>query len=317
VHGVTDWFANNQPLDQQGYVTTLLGDDAVRLIRAHDTAKPLFLYLAFTAPHTPYQAPQEYLDRYAEVADPNRRAYYAMISAMDEEIGRVLQALEERGLRDNTLVIFHSDNGGVQSALFAGEIETSGALPASNAPLREGKGSLYEGGTRAVALANWPGQIEPGSVAGPIHVVDMFPTLAGLAGADSEGGKPLDGLDVWATISDGQPSPRTEIVYNVEMFRGAVREGDWKLIWRTPLPSQLELYNIAQDPSEATDLAAANPTLVATLQQRIEQLAREMAKSLFFAATMGAYLDRHAGPPDFPAAPTLLPNEAQFFETVD
>ena len=104
-----------------------------------------------------------------------------------------------------------------------------------------------------------------------IHVVDMYPTLAKLAGASTAKSKPLDGMDVSQTISEGKPSPRTEVVYKIEPFRGAVRKGDWKLIWRTPLPSALELYNIAQDPSEKNDLAAANPDKVAELQKQIEE----------------------------------------------
>ena len=317
IHGVNDWFVNNEPLHEEGYSTTLIGDAAVRTIATHDTANPLFLYLAFNAPHTPYQAPKEYLDRYPDVADPNRQAYDAMVTAMDEQIGRVLAALDEKGMRDNTIVIFHSDNGGVRTAAFAGEIETSGDLPADNGPYRDGKGSLYEGGTRAVALANWPGRIAPGKVDGMVHVVDMFPTLAGLAGASTAGGKPLDGMDVWSAISAGAESPRQDVVYNVEMFRGAVREGDWKLVKSAPLPSRLELFDIAKDPSETANLAGEHPEIVAKLEARIEELAGEMARAEFFAATMDAYMGRHIGPPAFPPPPAPLPNEPGFYATVD
>jgi arylsulfatase A-like enzyme len=308
VHGITDWYRNDQPLEEPGYVTTLLGEDAVRLVEAHDPETPLFLYLAFTAPHTPFQAPESYLERYAGIADPNRRAYAAMITAMDDQIGAVLAALERKGMRDDTLVIFHSDNGGVRTAAFAGEIDTAGDLPASNGPYRDGKGALYEGGTRAVALANWPGRVEPGTVDQPIHVVDMLPTLAGLAGASTEGTLPLDGMDVWPTIAGGAPSPREEVVYNVEMFRGAVRRGDWKLVRHAPLPSRVELFNLADDPAETANRADEQPALVAELSARIEELAGEMARSLFMAATFEAYLGRHAGPPVFP-------NEPGYFES--
>lgn len=300
VHGVTDWYRNNRKLDEPGYVTTLLGKDAVRHIRQHDPAKPLFMYLAFTAPHTPFQAPKAYVDRFASIADPNRRTYAAMINAMDEQIGAVLAELSRKGMREDTLVIFHSDNGGVTSATFAGQIETKGQLPARNTPLRNGKGSLDEGGTRAVALANWPGQIKPGKVDQPMHVVDMLPTLAGRAGASLSGTKPLDGIDVWQTLSQGAPSPRTEIVYNVEMFRAALRQGDWKLNLRATLPTKVELYNIAKDPGETTNLAAENAPLVAALQKRIDDLSKEMKPSLFFQETFKSYLGRHAPGPVFP-----------------
>ena len=300
VHGVTDWYRNDKPLEEPGYVTSLLGQDAVRYIETYDTARPMFMYLAFTAPHTPYQAPQDYLDRFKSISDPNRRAYAAMVNAMDDQIADVLAALQKKGMRENTMVIFHSDNGGVKSAAFAGQIETKGALPANNGPFREGKGSLYEGGTRAVALANWPGHIKPRKVDEPLHVVDMLPTLAAQAGASVDGGKPLDGANVWKTISEGAPSPRKEIVYNVEMFRGAVRQGDWKLVWRATLPSKLELYNIAKDPGETENLAAANPQIVADLQKRIDGLAKEMKPSMYFEATFKSYLGRHAPGPVFP-----------------
>lgn len=309
--GVRDWYRDDRPVKEQGYVTQLWGADAVNQINAHDAKTPLFLYLAFTAPHSPYQAPNEYINKYRHIADPTRRAYAAMITCMDDEIGKVVSALEKKKMRENTLIVFMSDNGGNQTALLAGDADVSNLkLPADNGPYRGGKGTLYEGGTRVAALANWPGRIKSGEVKEMIHVVDMFPTLAGLAGANLTTGKPLDGLDVWSTISNGAPSPRQEIVYNVEPFRGGVREGDWKLIWRTPLPSAVELYNVPQDPSEKTNLADKNPDKVARLQRRIEQLAKESAKSLFLVDAFGAVKGAAHGPPS-------LPNEDAYFTRGD
>jgi arylsulfatase A-like enzyme len=288
-HGVRDWYRDNQPVVEKGYATTLLGDDAVRLIDGHDPKTPLFLYLTFTAPHAPYQAPQEYLDRYARVEDPARRAYAAMITAMDDEIGRVLQALERKGMRENTLVVFQSDNGGPRSAKFTGEVDMSkSTIPADNGPYRDGKAMLYEGGTRVVALANWPGHIPAGSVVDqPIHMVDMYPTFAALAGASVAKAKPLDGLNVWPALADGKPSGREEVVYDIEPFRAALRQGDWKLIWRVTLPSRVELYDLAADPSETTDLAAQNPERVAALRARIEVLSREAVPPLLMKDVFG------------------------------
>ena len=193
-------------------------------------------------------------------------------------------------MRDRTLIVFSSDNGGPRSAQFTGEIDMSASLiPSDNGPWRDGKGTLYEGGTRVVALANWPGHIEAGSVVKePVHIVDMCPTLAGLAGATLAASKPLDGMDVWPTIAEGRPSPRSEIVYNVGPFFAAVRQGDWKLVWKTTLPSSLELFDIARDPSETTNLAAEQPQKVADLQRRIEELARESAEPLFLVDALGA-----------------------------
>lgn len=282
-HDTVDWYRNNQLVKEEGYVTTLLGQDAAKLIQSHDPQTPLFLYLAFTAPHAPYQAPQEYLDRYKSIADPNRRAYAAMITAMDDEIGRVLAALDKRGMRDNTLIVFQSDNGGPRSAKFTGEVDTSGGtIPADNGPFRDGKASHYEGGTRVVALANWRGQIKPGSVVNqPMHIVDWYPTLTGLAGAKSDPKKPLDGMNIWPALIGGKIAIRHEVVYGIEPFRAALRQGDWKLVWRVVLPSQVQLFNLAKDPSEQTNLADQQPERVSKLKQQIEQKSREAVAPLF------------------------------------
>lgn len=289
VMGVPDWWRNGEAVREEGYSTTLLGDEAVRLIRGHDPARPLYLYLAFNAPHTPYQAPREYLDRYAGVADPTRRTYAAMITAMDDQIGRVVAALDEAKLRDRTLILFHSDNGGLRNPKIAGQ--TPAKPVADNGPFRGGKGSLYEGGSRVVALANWPGHIEAGAtVDGLIHAVDLYPTFVTLAGGRLDQGKPLDGMDVWATISRGEPSPRTEVVYNVEPSTAAIRQGNWKLVWRVSLPAAAELFNLADDPHETTDLAAKHPDKVAALQGRVVKLAAEMAPPLFMPEAIEATL---------------------------
>jgi arylsulfatase A-like enzyme len=310
-HGVLDWYRDNKPVREPGYSTTLLGDNAVKLIEDHDTKIPLFLYLTFNAPHTPYQAPQDYLDRYKDIADPSRRAYAAQITAMDDQIGRVVAALDEKKMRDNTLIVFQSDNGGTRNPMFAGEGDMSKIkIPNDNGPYRDGKGSLYEGGTRVVAIMNWPGKIKPGStVEGMIHVVDMYPTLLGLAGGKFDKNKKLDGLDVWPAIAGDKPSPRTEVIYNIEPFRAGVRQGDWKLIWRTPLPSAVELYNIAQDPSEKDNVAAANPDKVAVLQKRANELAATMAKPLLLQTEFQALRGRLKLPPALPGEEFMFDEE--------
>jgi len=301
-HGVTDWYLNNKMLEEPGYTTTLLGNAAVKLIDTHNSANPLYLYLTFNAPHTPYQAPQVYLDQYQNIADPSRRAYAASITAMDYEIGRVLDALEKKGMRDNTIVLFQSDNGGTRNAMFAGEGDMSKVvIPCDNGPFRDGKGSLYEGGTRVPAVVNWPGHIKPGTViTGMMHVVDTYPTLIGLAGAKPDQNKPLDGLDMWPTISEGKPSPRTEVIYNIEPFRAGVRKGDWKLIWRTPLPASVELYNVTADPSEKNDVASRNPDKVMELEKRANELASVAVKPLLLQIEFQEFRKRLAVPPALP-----------------
>ncbi|GGO36726.1 hypothetical protein GCM10010991_31170 [Gemmobacter aquaticus] len=299
-HGVTDWYRGNELLVEEGYDTDLFGADAVRMIGAHDASVPLFLYLAFTAPHTPYQAPDQWLEKYAHIEDSQRRAYAAMISAMDDQIGQVVAALEAAGMREDTLIVFHSDNGGTRNKMFTGESAVAGDLPPRNDPLREGKGSLYEGGTRVVALANWPGRITPGETQGPMHVVDMLPTLAGLAGAGLTGTQPLDGVDVWQTVSGGQPSPRQDMVYNVEPTQGALRVGDWKLHWIPALPPMIELFDLAKDPGETTNVADEHPEVVADLQDRVIELARSMAPPLFYGNALAATLSAPLATPTDP-----------------
>jgi arylsulfatase A-like enzyme len=299
-----DWYRDGEVVDEEGYATTLLGDDAVRLIERHDPATPLFLYLAFNAVHTPYQAPDGYLDQYPSIKDPSRKAYAASATAMDDQIGRVIAALKQKKMLENTLIFFQSDNGGTRDPKFAGAITdmSNVVLPADNGPYRDGKGSLYEGGTRVVALANWPGHIKESMIVDEmIHTVDLYPTLVGLAGGQLGKSKPLDGVDVWGTISEGKPSPRSEIVYNIEPFRGAIRQGDWKLIWHTLLPQKIELYNIASDPSEAKDVAADYPEKVAELQKRINELAAEASKPILLQIEFKNILERMHLPPTLPS----------------
>ena len=289
--GVLDWFRNNKPVHEKGYTTQLLGSDAVKYINEQKTDKPFYLYLTFNAPHTPYSAPQDYIDRYKSIADPTRRTYAGMVACLDDEIGKVVAALDKKGLRDNTLILFHSDNGGTTNAMFAGQMAdlSKTKLPCDNGPYRDGKGALFEGGCRVAACANWPGHIKAQTVDSPIHAVDVYPTLAALAGASTAKCKPLDGLDVWAALSESKPSPRTEVIYNVEPFRGAVRQGDWKLIWRTLIPTSVDLYNLAEDPYEKNNVAAAHPDKVAAMQERLNVLGKESAKpqALIYVAGVG------------------------------
>ncbi|MBW0002653.1 MAG: arylsulfatase [Hyphomicrobiales bacterium] len=296
-HGVTDWYRNGKLIVEPGYDTELLGADAVRLIDAHDINSPLFMYLAFTAPHTPYQAPKKYLDMYGGIADPLRRAYAAQITAMDDQIGKLVSALDKRKMRENTLIMFVSDNGGTRSNMFVGEAEVKGELPPDNGPYRDGKGSVYEGGTKVVALANWPGRVKPGVVNELMHIVDMYPTFAGLAGVALTKNKPLDGLDVWPSISGAKPSPRVDMVYNVEPYRAGVRKGDWKLVWTALLPPSVELFDLSKDASEKTNLAEQNPEKVKELQAWVIDLAKQSAPPLFLTEMVRLGLS-HA--PNFP-----------------
>jgi len=321
--GVIDWQRNGKFLKETGYYTTLIGDEAVRLIDAHDPKQPFFLYLASLAPHAPYQAPKAYADAYASIKEEKRRTYAGMITALDEQIGRVVQALDKNGLRDNTLILFASDNGGVTSALFATgarsaeERKESGGVglgekpPASNGGLRAGKGSLYEGGVRVPAFANWPGVLKPATVNGPVHMVDIMPTLLGLAGGKGSADHPFDGKDVWPSWAEGKPSPHEDLLITVESFRGAVRKGDWKLVKVALLPGKTELFNLAKDPGETTDVAAQHPDVVNDLESRLLAYAKEQKPSEWIKA-QPAFLGAQGKTivdPDFDIDDAGLPHE--------
>jgi arylsulfatase A-like enzyme len=272
-----DWHRNDRGLEEEGYATDLIAAEARRIVERHDDARPLFLYVPFNAPHSPLQAPDEYLERYRQVGDQRRRAYSAMVTALDDAVGRVIEAIDRRGWRERTLFVFSSDNGGPLN------------LGATNGELRDGKNSIYEGGVRVPAFLTWRDVIPAGSVSNePLHMVDLYPTLIKLAGGSLEQPLPLDGRDAWPTILGRSPSPHEEILHQREPGRGAIRVGDWKLVVhdgsmmrdlagmgleeadeRGGAKLSVELFNLADDPYERTNLAGQNPLIVEDLQGRL------------------------------------------------
>jgi arylsulfatase A-like enzyme len=246
-----------------------------------------------------------------------------MITSVDEQVGRIVAALDKKGLRDNTLIIFSSDNGGPRSALLATGAHSKeersdmvvSALPASNGDLRGGKGSLFEGGVRVPTIFNWPAKLKPGVVNEPLHMVDIMPTALALAGAKANpDDKPLDGKDIWATIAEGKPTPHDDILINVEAFRGSIIKGKWKLVKIALLPGKTELFDLSTDPSEKTDVAAQNPDVVFDLESRLLAYAKEQKMSEWLKAQpdyLGAQ-GKTVFDPDFDiddgGVPTLKPN---------
>jgi arylsulfatase A-like enzyme len=290
--GIIDWQRNGTFLKEEGYYTKQIGDEAVSLIENHDTSQPLFLYFASLAPHAPYQAPPEDVASYKDVfADADQRTYAAMSSGLDAQIGRVVAALEKKGMRDDTLIFFTSDNGGATNALFAtgarspaeraasGGIAIGSTPPASNKPFRGGKAGLHEGGVRVPAFFNWPGRIAPAVVHEPLHHVDIMPTLLAIAGGVGSPDKPFDGCNALATIESGKPSPHEEILINVELFRGAIRKGNWKLIQVALLPGRTELYDVVNDPGETRNVATDHPEIVEDLKGRLLAYAKQQKMS--------------------------------------
>ncbi len=279
--GGLDWHRDDRASSDKGYATHLLADEATRLVAEHDTARPLFLYVAFNAVHAPHQVPAQYKEAYARLPEP-RRTYAGMVAAMDEAVSRIVDAVEKKGIASNTLFVFSSDNGGPNPGRVT-----------SNGPLRGAKATLYEGGVRVPAFATWAGHIAPGKVVNaPLHMVDWYPTLLKLAGASLEQPRPLDGRDAWPAIVEDKSSPHGEILLNATPGGGAIRVGDWKLVINGPTRSGLfdedenaparrgrasretiELFDLASDPLEKHDLASSNPEKVAELRARYDAIA--------------------------------------------
>ena len=292
---IVDWQRNGKFFQEQGYYLDLIGDEAVKLIEQQDKNKPFFLYFASLAPHAPYQAKKADEDRYAStIKDPTRRTYAAMVTSVDDQVGRIIAALEKRGLRKNTMIIFSSDNGGPRSAVVASgahspeEREAGGvkqeSLPANNGELRGGKGSLYEGGVRTPTIVNWPVKLKPRIVNEALHMVDVMPTVLALAGSKAKPGKPFDGMDIWLTLAEGKPSLHEDILVNVEAFRGAIIKGKWKLVKIALLPGKTELFDLSVDPGEKNNVAKQNPEVVRDLESRLIAYAKEQKQSEWLKA---------------------------------
>jgi arylsulfatase A-like enzyme len=263
--GGFDWHKNDKVCKDEGYSTHLLAREAVRLVSEHDTAKPLFLYVPFNAVHAPHQVPEKYKTAFAKLKEP-RRTYAGMLAAMDEAIGQIVEAIDKKAMRKDTLLLFCSDNGGPQP----GKVTDNGHL-------RAAKGTIYEGGVRVPAFATWEGRIKPGTIVQePLHIVDFYPTLLTLAGGKLEQKLPLDGKDAWATIAEGKSTPHKEILINAAPNAGAIRMGDWKLVLHGLRGKEtVELFNLADDPGEKKNRASDHPAKVKELRTRYDELARE------------------------------------------
>lgn len=264
------WHRDGVRLDEEGNATELIAAEAIR--RIEEGRSPWFVYVAFHAVHTPVDAPEAFKRLYDGVkfhADPvlheSRLRMAAMIAQLDAKVGQFVEALEKTGQRDNTLIVFTSDNGGIESLknAYVGDVGDS-PLNSENDPLRGQKNTLYEGGTRVCAFVNWPGRLEPRKHAAPMHAVDWFPTLANLVGYKPKANLAWDGVDQWPALA-GKASPSKPRTIYIAMRNGcALRHGDWKLIVRAN--SKPELFNIAADPYETQDVAANHPQTVAELQ---------------------------------------------------
>ena len=283
--GERDWHVNETASGEQGYSTDLIAGAASRFIAKHAKgAAPYLCYVPFNAPHSPFQAPEKYLKKFAHLAEgtvkgknANKRQKVAgMVSCMDDGIGQILRAIDDSGEGDDTLVWFFSDNGGVS------------AIADNNLPLRGNKLDVWEGGVRVAAAIRWPsGGIRGGKkVSVPLSCIDVLPTLAKLTAGESSaslGNKPFDGRDVLDVLQ----AKRRQLDRELYFYHGqagedkekiAIRTAEWKLIingpniasgeWKTAKHDRF-LFRIDRDPSETTDLLSRHPEVAARLAKKL------------------------------------------------
>jgi len=282
--GELDWYRDGQKVKEEGYTTHLLRDEACRVIARQPKEKPLFLYVPFNGVHGPFQAPETYLKPYPELKG-NRQKLAGMLAAIDEAVGKIEDALRQAGRLENTLIVFSGDNGGPP--------------PGDNTPLRDHKGSIFEGGVRSAAFACWPGRIPAGQrLREPMHMVDWYPTLIKQGGGSLEQKLPIDGLDVWPMLTAKATSPHDAIlcVSTQGPARAAVRMGEWKLLVNGGAAETGEreaaktkgknakaaakyepvaLYHLTDDPGETKNLAAAQPERVQKMRARLAELLKD------------------------------------------
>ena len=292
---VDTWHRDGTFFQEQGNATELIAAEAIKHIKT--ASSPWFMYVPFHAVHTPVDAPEEYKKLYDGVTfhnDPakqnSRLRMAAMVSQVDAKVAAFVEALNATGQRDNTLIIFHSDNGGIESLKnsYVGDVPDS-PFNSENDPLRGQKNTLYEGGTRVCAFTNWPGVLTPKKVTTPMHCVDWFPTIATLVGYTPETDLNWDGVSQWATLTGRSTTPPDRTIYIAKAGTRSLRKGDWKLIVGGKDGTKQELFNLADDPYETTNLAASEPAKVKELRTLLDA---EHAK------------DRPTLPPDLKGLPS-------------
>jgi arylsulfatase A-like enzyme len=270
------WHRNDQYLDESGtHVTDLITAEAIRIIE-EDRNEPFLLYVAHHVPHFPLDEPGEWMSVYDDVPlmHPSRRLFAASVTHMDDGIGQIIDALERTGKRDNTVIIFISDNGGQHSWHSMTEYHGNYAdkphvVLGNNYPLRGWKTELYEGGIRVPALINWPGQLEPGVIGFPVHISDWLPTICDLTGYSNELRPDLDGRNIWPVITGERSFEGTRPIYWKTGAAFAVRDGRWKMLVNRNTDT-VELYDLDNDFRENNNLSSANPEIVERMKDLLE-----------------------------------------------
>ncbi|MHC4248247.1 MAG: arylsulfatase B [Planctomycetota bacterium] len=286
--GELDWHDQFETCRDEGYSTDLIGREAARFVEESSADEPFFLYVPFNAPHTPIQAKDEDIVKYAGIEDKGRRIYAAMVDSMDQAIGRILAAIDAKGVTEDTLVLFFSDNGAVKRY-------------GDNGPWRSWKGSVYEGGVRVPAAVRWPAGIPGGREChAMMGYIDVYPTLKRVAGATTPDPNPLDGRDVLDVIRGEAEAPERDwfsYIAQGSPDRIAVCDGTWKLVvvggsvldvtlgadGRPVDPDaarSIELFRLDRDPGEKTDLVAEHPDIAARLLERLQEHRRVKLKGI-------------------------------------
>ena len=278
-----------EAVDEPEYLTRAFAREAVSFIE-RNAEGPFCLCLAFNAVHAPLEAPDGEVDPAFARLGPRRRIYASMLAELDAAVGRVLDALEAKGIADDTLVCFISDNGGPPGNA------------SDNGPLRGYKASTWEGGVRVPFVVRWPGTLPAGTIYDrPVIQLDLFPTVLAAAGIDLPDGHPIDGVDLLPCLSGRSSVPPHERLYWRFGNQRAIRSGDWKLVEGKGIDAPI-LVNLAEDPSESTDVSADHPQVRRELEEAwaawnaglVEPSWRERAKN--------AAPRRRARPPALPSS---------------
>ncbi len=282
------WHNRTEVWEEGRYSTELWTEKALEWLKAN-RSRPFLLYLAYSAVHYPMHAPRRYLERCSHIADFERRIYAAMLACVDDGVGQILDFLESSGLRENTFIVFTSDNGATREPR-AG-MNRQPAKAGSNGPHRGAKFSLFEGGIRVPAIMSWPARIPPKQVIREMVMsADVFPTFAAAAGAALPGDRTIDGRDILPVAAKRAASPHQQI-YWAALGQAAVRRGKWKYI-RNPIeadgtPEGLKpigggdsvfLADLSEDPGERKNLRHVMPQLVEELDRAVEQWLAEVKK---------------------------------------
>jgi arylsulfatase A-like enzyme len=266
------WLMKNfEPVPPRKYLTDDFSDEAVSFVE-RNRDWPFFLFLSYNAPHTPLEATEKYLNRFSDIQDPKRKTYAAMVSAVDDGVGRVLKEVRRHGLEEKTIICFLSDNGGPTSK-----------NASRNNPLRGDKGDAWEGGFRVPFAVQWKGRLPEGRVYDkPVSALDLGGTVVALSGAEVPKGKPLDGVNLIPYLTGENKGAPHEAIYlrQFDRNRFAVRQGNEKILipWKG---GKAQLYDLGKDLGESTDLADRFPDKVEHLNRLRIQWNRQLREPAF------------------------------------